>query len=61
MRTIIGTNAATLAVAAAVATSATPASAGCQGPGWYNCDPPKSISTLPALGTRQGGEVVSVD
>lgn len=45
MRRIIGTIAATLAVAAAMATSATPASADCQGPGWYDCHYPHASYT----------------
>jgi hypothetical protein len=60
MRRIIATTGATLVAMAAVAASATPASA-CQGPGWYNCDPPKPISPGAAATTPSGGEVLSLD
>ena len=44
MLRIVGTIGAPLVVAAAIATSATPAGAACQGPGWYSCDYPGSSS-----------------
>ena len=49
MRRIIGAIGATLVVVAAMAASAAPASAGCQGPGWYNCDPPRQQGLLPYI------------
>jgi hypothetical protein len=59
MRRIIGTIAATLAVAAAMATSATPASADCQGPGWYNCNYPSKKYT--GVGLKADSNEVAVE
>ena len=69
MRRIIGTIGATLAVVAAVAASATPASAGGHTGGVnfvlgdgsvrFMSDSTLSIQTWRALGTRAGGEVLS--
>jgi hypothetical protein len=49
MRRIIGTIGATLVLVAAIGSSAAPASAGCQGPGWYNCEPPQHQGLLPYI------------
>jgi|Tabmets5t2r1_1033131.scaffolds.fasta_scaffold495260_1 hypothetical protein len=50
MRKLIGTIGATLVVGlAAMAASAAPASAACQGPGWHNCEPPKHQGLLPYI------------
>jgi prepilin-type processing-associated H-X9-DG protein len=74
MRRIIGTIAATLVVVAAIATSATPVSVGeSHHPGGVNAvlgdgsvrfirdSISISISTLQAMGTRAGGETLTVE
>lgn len=71
MRKIIGTIGATLVVVAAVAASATPASAGCNagavnvgmadGSVRFIGDSTLSVQTWRAIGTRAGGEVLSSD
>lgn len=67
MRKVIGTIGATLAVVAAMGTSATPVSAGGinhlfdDGSVRFISDSTQSIQTWRALTTRSGGEVLSLD